>query len=84
MYRTTGNGPTASSGRTIRTRTSPTSAGTVIQRSWTASLSIGAACTSSSTARASAGVSSYRNGGSAVASANACEAGSSTTGATVL
>jgi hypothetical protein len=67
-------------GRTIRTRTSPTSAGTVLQRSFTGGLSIGPACTSSSTARASAGLNSYRNGGFAVASASACEAGSSTTG----
>lgn len=63
----------------MRTGTSPTSVGTVIQRSATASFSIGAAWTSSSTLRASAGVSSYRNGGLAVASTNACDAGSSTT-----
>ena len=68
----------------MRTRTSPTSAGTVIQRSSTGSLSIGAACTSSSTLRASSGVSSYRNGGFAVASTNACDAGSSTTGVYVV
>src|SRR6187200_1847637 len=68
----------------MRTRTSPTSAGTVIQRSSTGSLSIGAAWTSSSTLRASSGVSSYRNGGAAVASTNACEAGSSTMWASVL
>ena len=52
----------------MRTCTSPTSAGTVIQRSSTGSFSIGAAWTSSSTLRASSGVSSYRNGGVAVAS----------------
>ena len=68
----------------MRTRTSPTSAGTVIQRSSTGSFSIGADWTSSSTLRASSGVSSYRNGGVAVASTNACDAGSSTTGAMVV
>jgi hypothetical protein len=80
MYKITGSVPAAPAGRTMRTWTSPTSAGTVIQRSSTGSLPIGAACTSSSTLRASAGVISYRNGGLAVASTNACEAGSSTTG----
>src|SRR3954447_3343356 len=68
----------------MRTWTSPTSAGTVIQRSSTGSLSIGAAWTSSSTLRASSGVSSYRNGGAAVPSTNACDAGSSTTGPYVI
>jgi hypothetical protein len=84
MYTITGSVPSASGGRTIRTRTSPTSAGTVIQRSSTGSLSIGAAWTSSSTLRASAGVSSYRNGGVDVASTNACDSGSSTTGGCVV
>src|SRR3954453_20290624 len=79
----TGSAPRAPGGRTIRARTSPTSAGTVIQRSSTGSLSIGAAWTSSSTLRASSGVSSYKNGGLAVASTKCCEAGSSTTGACV-
>jgi hypothetical protein len=58
MYRITGSVPSAPAGRTMRTPTSPTSAGTVIQRSSTGSLSIGAAWTSSSTLRASSGVSS--------------------------
>ena len=64
----------------MRTRTSPTPTGTMIQCSSTGSLSIGAACTSSRTLRACAGVSSYGYGGFAVASANARAAGSSTTG----
>src|SRR3954447_6949756 len=68
----------------MRTWTSPTSAGTVIQCGSTGSLSIGAAWTSSSTLRASSGVSSYRNGGVAVASTNACDAGSSTTCVSVV
>src|SRR5690348_17298769 len=68
----------------MRTRTSPTLAGTLTQWSWTGSLSTGAAWTSSRTLRASEGVSWYRNGGLAVASTNACDAGSSTTGACVL
>src|SRR4051794_25047119 len=68
----------------MRTRTSPTSAGTVIQRSFTGSFSIGAAWSSSSTARASAGLSSYRNGGRAVASTRASGAASSTTGSCVV
>src|SRR5918994_2473393 len=80
----TGSVPAASGGRTIRTSTSPTSAGTVIHSSSTGSLSIGAAWTSSSTLRASAGVSSYNCGGLAVASTNACDAGSSTTGVYVV
>jgi len=56
----------------------------VVQRAFTGSLSIGAARISSSAARASAGLSSYRNGGLAVASTSACEAGSSTTRLCVL
>jgi hypothetical protein len=84
MYRITGSVPSAPVGRTMRTRTSPTSAGTVIQRSSTGSFSIGAAWTSSSTFRASSGVSSYRNGGAAVASTNACDADSSTTAVYVV
>src|SRR4029453_5748119 len=68
----------------MRTRTSPTSAGTVIQRSSTGNLSIGAAWTSSSTLRASAGGGSKRNGGVEVASQNSCEAGSRTTGFVVV
>src|SRR5687767_9103574 len=84
MYRITGNLPWTPCGRTMRTRTSPTSAATVVQRSSTGSLSIGSAWTSSRTLRASSGVSWYRNGGVAVASTNACEAGSSTTGASVV
>src|SRR3954454_9036041 len=84
MYKITGSVPSAPAGLTIRTRTSPTSAGTVIHCSSTGSLSIGAAWTSSSTLRASSGVISYRNGGLAVASTNACDAGSSTTGVYVV
>src|SRR4051794_20315949 len=80
MYKITGSVPSAPAGLTIRTRTSPTSAGTVIHCSSTGSLSIGAAWTSSSTLRASSGVISYRNGGLAGAATNACDAGSRTTG----
>ena len=53
-----GEVPSASTGRMMRTRASPTSAGTVIHSSSTGSLSIGAACRSSSTLRAAAGSSS--------------------------
>jgi hypothetical protein len=58
MYRITGSVAVARAGRTIRTWTWPTSAGTVIQCASMGSLSIGAAWTSSSTLRASSGVSS--------------------------
>src|SRR5919202_6807672 len=62
----------------MRTRTSPTAAGTVIHFSSTSSLAIGAAWTSSRTFRAPSAPSSYKNGGFDVASANRCAAASRT------
>src|SRR3954471_22254932 len=81
---TTGNVPVVPLGRMIRTETSPDGPpATLVSSMSTSGLAMSPLCTSSTVLRPSTGPRSNRYGGSAVASANACAAGSSTTGVTV-